>query len=340
MRNTIKIICVIIGAVIGAGFASGKEIYLFFNCYGVKGILGIILASILTGIIIYKVLKQISSEKVINYEEYIKCLGINKTIGKIMLIIINIFLLISFYIMIAGCCAFFKQEYGVSELITGVIVAFLCYIVLIGNINGVTKINLILIPFLIGMIFLIGIKNNLFNLQQIYQTSEQIKDQIIVKNSWLISSIEYASYNSILLIPMLIGMKQYIQKNEKTVGIVVAFTFGILAIILFTVLLTGGIQINNIELPLVYIVNQFGRSYHVIYGIVIIAAIFTTAVATGYSFLENTSRTEKSYKKIAAMLCISSILVAKIGFSYLVNLLYPIFGILGCFQIFYILKKK
>ena len=38
---------VIIGALIGAGFASGQEIYLFFYRYGLSGILGIILCSIL-----------------------------------------------------------------------------------------------------------------------------------------------------------------------------------------------------------------------------------------------------------------------------------------------------
>ena len=54
MKNCIKISLVIIGALIGAGFASGQEIYLFFFSYGEKGILGIIASSILLGIIIYK----------------------------------------------------------------------------------------------------------------------------------------------------------------------------------------------------------------------------------------------------------------------------------------------
>ena len=54
MKNCIKIALVIIGALIGAGFASGQEIYLFFFSYGKKGILGIIISSILLGIIIYK----------------------------------------------------------------------------------------------------------------------------------------------------------------------------------------------------------------------------------------------------------------------------------------------
>lgn len=38
MLNILKAVCVIIGTIIGAGFASGREIYLFFNRYGIKGV--------------------------------------------------------------------------------------------------------------------------------------------------------------------------------------------------------------------------------------------------------------------------------------------------------------
>ena len=73
MKNTIKAICVIIGTIIGAGFASGKEIYLFFNIYGIKGLYGIAVASIITGIVIYKVLLQIRNrEYTRNYKEYLE----------------------------------------------------------------------------------------------------------------------------------------------------------------------------------------------------------------------------------------------------------------------------
>ena len=41
MKNILKIVFVIIATLIGAGFASGKEIYSFFFIYGIKGILGI-----------------------------------------------------------------------------------------------------------------------------------------------------------------------------------------------------------------------------------------------------------------------------------------------------------
>lgn len=50
MKNILKICFVIIGTIIGAGFASGKEIYTFFNIYGPKGFLGLIISNRYNGI--------------------------------------------------------------------------------------------------------------------------------------------------------------------------------------------------------------------------------------------------------------------------------------------------
>ena len=55
MGKILKIVFVMIGTLIGAGFASGQEIYIFFYQYGMKGIFGIIISSILLGFVIYKV---------------------------------------------------------------------------------------------------------------------------------------------------------------------------------------------------------------------------------------------------------------------------------------------
>ena len=69
MKNIFKVVFVIIGTLIGAGFASGQEIYLFFFSYGIKGIIGIIVSSILMGIIIYKTLVIVDTFDVKNYKE-------------------------------------------------------------------------------------------------------------------------------------------------------------------------------------------------------------------------------------------------------------------------------
>lgn len=338
MLNIMKAVCVIIGTVIGAGFASGREIYLFFNTYGEKGILGIIIASIITGVIIYKVLKQNREKKVQNYNQYIENLGINKKVKEVLSSIINIFLLVSFYIMVAGFCAYFQQEFDMSPVITGSIMAGLCYFTFLNKIEGVTKINAILIPVLIGMIFLIGIKNGFGGIESFRQSAQM--QQIEDGWGWIVSSIEYASYNSILLVPILIGLKKYSFKKEKVISIVSAVIFFLLSFILYIVILKGGRYIQDVELPLIYIVKQFGSIYQYFCGGIVISAIFTTAISAGYGFLQNITKTKKTYNIMALAICITSIFVSKIGFSFLVNLLYPVFGFLSFIQLVYILRKK
>ena len=51
--SILKVVFVIIGTLIGAGFASGQEIYTFFFSYGINGIFGIIVSGIIIGFTIY-----------------------------------------------------------------------------------------------------------------------------------------------------------------------------------------------------------------------------------------------------------------------------------------------
>ena len=127
MKEIFIIVLVIIGALIGAGFASGQEIYSFFYCYGLKGILGLIL---------------------------------------------NILLLVTFYIMIAGFGAYFEQEIGISRILGSLILAILCFCVFLTSVKGVLKVSQYLVPILIIFILLIGINNILsININKIERVS-------------------------------------------------------------------------------------------------------------------------------------------------------------------------
>lgn len=335
MQNIIKSVCVIIGTIIGAGFASGKEIYVFFNQYGTKGLVGILIASILTGIIIYRVLIQLKNREIKNYHHYLEQINIKPKIKEILNCIINIFLLMSFYVMIAGFCAYFKQEFNIPPILIATIVCGLCYITFMHQIEGVTRINTILIPFLILMIIIIGVKSNCWKMMEQLEQND-----IQTRGNWLLASLEYASYNSILLIPILIGLRKYSQNHEKTISIIISGIFLFLASILYFVLEKEGIALESIELPLIYVVKQYGIIYQYIYGFVIVSAIYTSAIAAGYSFAENSSKKRRTYKIICTAICTTAIPVSSIGFSYLVNALYPVFGLLGLIQILYILRKS
>ena len=65
MKNVLKVVFVIIGTLIGAGFASGQEVYLFFFSYGMKGLIGILISSIIIGVVIYSTFNILNKYKII-----------------------------------------------------------------------------------------------------------------------------------------------------------------------------------------------------------------------------------------------------------------------------------
>ena len=351
MKNIFKIIFVIIGTLIGAGFASGQEMYIFFLSYGVKGIIGIFISSVLMGIVIYKTLKIIDKYNITNYKDFINIIINHKftkkyfNINNIFNIIINLFILITFFIMIAGFGAYFNQVIKINSFIGSAILASLCFIIFLGSVKRFVKINEILIPILIVFIFIIGI----INLDKIANINLNNINNFILHEksnnlfSWIISSILYCSYNSILLIPVLITLKNYIKNKNQIliISIISIIVIIILSVILFLNLINiDNNIISNLEMPMVYVANQMGKIINLLYGFVIIASIFTTSISLGISFLQNFAKNKKSYTQIAAIMCITSIGMSQFGFSNLVNLLYPIFGYLGLIQILIIINNK
>ena len=337
MKNCLKVVFVIIGTLIGAGFASGQEVYLFFYSYGIKGIIGIFISSILMGIIIYKTLILVKENDINSYKDLLNVLikkEENKNffnIKNVVNIIINMFILITFFIMIAGFGAYFEQDIGIHSLIGSIVLAILCFFVFRTNQKGVVKVSEILVPILIVFITIISI----LNLKDF--DINNIKNYLINNNSYnfLLSSVVYCSYNSILLIPVLITLKNYINNKRQVIGISAISTIIIvlLSISLFFILTKVDVDISKLEMPTVYVVSKMFKLFEIIYGFIILGSIFTTAVSLGNSFLQNVSKNKKSYTHIAFIMCITSIVISQIGFSNLINYLYPIFGYLGIVQI-------
>ena len=317
----------------------GVEIALFFYSFQKNGFYGIIISVIIMSLIIYKVFFIILKNNIKTYNEFLeKTFNTkNKLIINVINNIINIFLLISFLVMMAGILSFFKRELSINNIFFSFFIVLICYFILNKNLDGVIKINTILIPILIFFIIFVGLKFN----NKIDTNINLNLNNIITKN-WLLSSLIYTSYNSVVLIPILISLKKELKnKNQiKIISLLSGIIIGLLAIIIYRLLFVANNNINEVEMPLVFIAGQLGKIYKYIYGIVILFAIFTSAISSGYAFLENTTKNKKQYKTMCFILCISSIFISKFGFSSLVNTLYPIFGVLGLVQIVYILIRR
>ena len=289
---------------------------------------------LLIGLVCYKTFDFVLEENINNYNEMLNKLTGNKKFFSIPVnLIVKIFLLATFYIMVTGFSAYFYQELNIVRIIGGLIIAGLSLLTFYTGIKGVVNVNFYLIPILILLTMFLGLKNNenLINIQNL---------EIVSGWTWLKDSILYASYNSIVLIPMIIGLKNHIKSKKENIIVTTTVTviMCIIAIVLYCLLNKFKNEIGNIEIPTVFIASKIGIIYKYLYGITILIAIFTSAISAGYSFLVNSTKTKKDYRFIAILICITAIVFSNLSFSNLVDLIYPIFGYLGFIQLIFLLK--
>lgn len=329
---------IIIGTIIGAGFASGKEIYLFFYRYGFQGVLGITICSILLGVLLYKVLNLTIKYEISNYKEFLNVFIKSKTLNKLNIILTNIFLLLTFFVMIAGFGAYLNQEFEINYTIGISIISILCFIIFLNDVKGVGKVSSVLVPMLIIFIMYIGLINineikNIFN----------IKNDIIQcnwYNNWFVQTILYFSYNLFLLIPVLVNFTGKLTKKRIfKISINCAVIIFVLLVTIFLVLSKDSIyNIAFLEMPVIYIIGANYPKLRGIYGIMISFSILTTAISEGMGFIKGIGIERRNYWKIALIMCICGMVVSYLGFTNLVQILYPIIGFIGFIHIVYILK--
>ena len=339
MKNLFKIIFTIIAALIGAGFASGKEIYTFFYAFGIYGALGIIISSFIISLTIYKVLTICYTQDINTYKEFCiyvltkLCKHSNATFVQVtsdyITKIVNYLLLISFYIMISGFSSFLNQEYNIKSIIGSVIIVSFCYLAFKKNISSLIKISNYIIPVFIMLLVFISLQS--LHFVNDYNISLNIKHSGFIAP--FAKSVLYAGYNCTLLIPVLITLKNFIkkQKNICFTSIISFIIIVLLSMCIFFILLLGNSKIYLLDMPLIEIVNNFGKMIKIFYLFMIGCSIYTTAISTGCSFLNGCDL--KRYNKNSIYMCLSAIIISQISFSIFVELLYPVLGILGFIEI-------
>ena len=223
----------------------GQEIYSFFFIYGKLGILGIIISAILFGIIIYKTLILSKKYNLDNYNKLLDKIIKNNKVKSFIKYIINVFLIASFYIMIAGFSAYFSQQFNVNRVFSSIILLVLCYFTFKKNVNRIIKISTILIPIIILILILFGVKN-ISNLTNIKTSTN---------SEWLFKAILYTSYNSITLIGLTGTMNKYLKNRKECIMVAFCSTAIIcsLALIIFFLLINVK---ESVEIPMLYVAKE------------------------------------------------------------------------------------
>ena len=333
------IIFVLIGTFVGAGFASGKEIFNFFTIFNLYSFVSIFAFSLLLFFLIFKCINIKKNNNLNSYSDFLLYLEKKYKYfnSKFFLFIIFIFLASSFYIMIIALAALFNYQFNIEKYIVVFISIFICFNIFYNkNIDFIYIINRILMPILILFMLLLCYFN--INIDNIFSVSLTTNNYSILYAITI--GLIYFSYNSLLLIPIVFDLK--INYNKSNISFKISFIYSLIIFILIffinLLLLCFYSSIYNIELPILYICNISLKIFLYFYFFIVLSAIFTTMISSGYTFVNNFK--EKNYTLKLLIFLLFSFIFCFFSFSDLINFFYPIFGIIGFIQIFLILFNR
>lgn len=333
LRNTIKIASVYVGTVLGAGFASGQEMMKFFTLYGYKGMFGLVITGMLFGMIGFATLTIIREKGCRSYNDFINHVA-GKHLAIAFEIIVMFFMFISLCAMFAGSGALLEQRFDIPYYIGVLLMAVCCYITFIFDVKGIIVINTALAPILFIGTLLIGIYIWAYrDTVVMYQASSLLKQ---VRDNWISSSILYVAYNSLTAIVVLssLGYLLYKKSVVKWGSVLSGFSLGMIGLTLGWIVLTFYQDIKALEVPLLGVVMKFSDIIQYLYIILLISAMFTTAVANGFGLIERIKGMHPKANKWASIIVLSGgIALSSIGFSTIVGTVYPLFGYIGLIEI-------
>lgn len=349
---------VYVGTIIGAGFASGQEIIQFFGEFGGKGILGVLVVTILYILLGITILNIVYTKKIRNFEQFAK-IYFGRSLYKILNIILLWVLFTSYVVMISGGGAVVYENFDIPYIYGIIGMSLATFIVFIFGVKGIANANKIIVPFLVFIILWVGFniiyKNeaifsnfhaSYFIDDSILSNKNMVKSfiiQVITELKWLFSAVTYFAHNTIgsTVVMCSLGPLIYDKRSAKLGGMLGGIILGILGLIILLSLLILHSNIIGLEVPMVTVAGNLGKVWRVLYSLVLLLAMFTTAIANGYGCISGLSSLIRVNKKIISILiCIISIPLARLGFKNLVTYMYPLFGYIGMILIFSIIIKK
>ncbi len=323
MKKTFEIAFVYIGLVIGAGFASGREILEYFNNSSQKDFSGIILSALCFAFISYIIMCGSSRADTKDFDTFVDITA--GSFSPFIKIFMFLFMFCGLFVMMAGSGALLSNAFGVHSRFGIILLTVICFVIFSFDLRGLVAINSVMVPVMIIGMTALCIVSALTDTAHVFAFAGNLR------HNPLVSSVCYASYNTItagaVLVPLAYQTKKKVLVRS---AIISSSVLGFLIFLIWTVQNLYYSKIQSSEMPLFDLAVMQGRLWELTYTAILFMALCTTAIAHGFGILSKFRLKSASDRVLAsASLCVCAMPFARIGFSDLVANLYFIFGLVG-----------
>ncbi len=314
-----------IGTVVGAGFASGQEVLQFFNAYGLWGLCGMLISSLLFFFIGYSILKLGRNLNAQSHVDIVRHTN-GELLGTLIDIVITVFMFGGLAAMLAGAGAIFNEQFGIAPLWGMAAMAAVTLVTVATGTQSVVSAMSAIVPFLILSVLYICIVSLIRN----PITQAEIDTAAMLGGAtphWLLSAVNYASYNIVVSIGVLAAMGAGTTSKRQLLGGALGGALGLgfgMAAIYLCVLTNIG-HAYAMEVPMIAAASAISPFVRLLFALVLFGAVYTTAVGNLFGLVQRISYQLPRWLFAAAATALA-FAVAQLGFSNMVKYLYPAVG--------------
>ncbi|MCL4441313.1 MAG: hypothetical protein M1609_12210 [Firmicutes bacterium] len=233
--------------------------------------------------------------------------------------------------MLAGTGASLNQQFGFPTLYGSVFMAVLSLVTVLTGLSGIIVALSFLVPVMLTGIIAAGGAVLIAFPAGLGEMGLFAQPWAAVLPSWPLSAVTYVSYNLVMgvaiLAPMgkLAGTRADIEKGALAGG--VGIGIGIVAI---NLCLLAVPESFGYPIPMSYVANRISPLAGSGYILVLLAAIYTTAVGGLYGFSARLSDpSSPRFRLLVPAVSVSAVAASAVGFTNLVRFLYAGVGIAG-----------
>jgi uncharacterized membrane protein YkvI len=319
-----KIASAYIGTVVGAGFASGQEILRFFIAHGLAGILGIALSALLFFFVGYSVLMLGRNLNAKSQLEIIRHTN-GSTLGSAIDALITLFLFGGLAAMLSGAGAIFREQFALPPVFGMLVMAAAVLLTVISGTRGVINAISYVVPFLIVSVLFIAIGSLIEN--PVSSADIELSRSLGGATShWLLSAVNYASYNVIISISVLTSIGACTASKKKLFYGALLGAAGLAVGLgaIYICLITNIAEICRLEIPMIEVAGKISAFVKILFAFVLFCEIYTTAVGNLYGFVCRMSKNPSP--ALIAGTTAAALIAAQFGFSNMVKYFYPVIG--------------
>lgn len=333
MKDVIRIAGAFVGVLVGAGFASGQEILVFFVNFGLWGLLGTLLSAAVF-VFLGMALAGMGSRLQAQSHKVVVEAICGPYLGRLVDGLITFFMFAVTVVMLAGAGALLEQQFEFpaalgSALVTVAVVAAVCLDVrrVITLIGAVTPL-LVLVSVAVAAYAVFTREADTATLEMI------ASEQTAGARYWWLGALLYVSYNIVAGVPILAIMGGT-ARNERTAawgGLLGGLVLGGLMLAIALGLLSRLDTVAGAPMPMLMLVSEVSPMLSLLVALVILGMILNTAVGTLYSFCARFLPAGTSRFRLGTVVIgLAAYGCSLLGFVSLVGKVYPIFGYLGFF---------